>query len=124
MQFQELLAYQKSFSLAMTIFEVTKSFPKEEFYSLTDQIRRPSRSVSANIAEAYRKRIYPKNFQSKLTDSDAENAETQVWLQFCLKCNYIDQTVYLTLQTESEAVGKLINYMILNPQRFGVHYIK
>ena len=68
MPFQELLAYQKSFHLAMRIFEITKTFPKEEIYSLTDQIRRSSRSVSANIAEAYRKRIYPKNFHSKLTE--------------------------------------------------------
>lgn len=120
MQFQELLAYQKSFALAMTIFEVSKSFPKEELYSLTDQIRRSSRSVSANIAEAYRKRIYPKNFQSKLTDSDAENAETQVWLEFCLNCNYIDQAFYFRLYNESQEIGKLINYMILNPKRFGV----
>ncbi len=90
MKFQDLLAYQKSFSLAMKIFEITKSFPKEEMYSLTDQIRRSSRSVPANIAEGYRKRVYPKHFHSKLTDSDAENSETQVWLEFALKCNYIN----------------------------------
>ena len=87
MTFQDLIAYQKSFELAMCIFEISKSFPKEETYSLTDQIRRSSRSVPANIAEAYRKRIYPKSFYSKLTDSDAENSETQVWLEFALKCN-------------------------------------
>jgi four helix bundle protein len=120
MRFQDLLAYQKSFSLAMRIFETTKSFPKEEMYSLTDQIRRSSRSVPANIAEAYRKRIYQKNFHSKLTDSDAENSETQVWLEFSLKCNYINENVYDELVNESNEVGKLINYMILNPQKFGV----
>jgi four helix bundle protein len=120
MRFQDLLAYQKSFSLAMRIFEMTKSFPKEEMYSLTDQIRRSSRSVPANIAEAYRKRVYPKSFHSKLTDSDAENSETQVWLEFAFKCNYINEAVYNELLNESNEVGKLINYMILNPQKFGV----
>ncbi len=120
MKFQDLLAYQKSFSLAMRIFEITKSFPKEEMYSLTDQIRRSSRSVPANISEAYRKRVYPKNFHSKLTDADAENSETQVWLEFSLKCNYINENIYNELVNESNEVGKLINYMILNPQKFGV----
>ncbi|MFV5686381.1 four helix bundle protein [Flavobacterium sp. GB2R13] len=120
MKFQDLLAYQKSFSLAMKIFEITKLFPKEEMYSLTDQIRRSSRSVPANISESYRKRIYPKNFHSKLTDSDAENSETQVWLEFSLKCNYINESIYNELLNESNEDGKLINYMILNPQKFGV----
>ena len=86
---------------------------KEEMYSLTDQIRRSSRSVPANIAEAYRKRVYPKHFHSKLTDSDGENSETQVWLEFSLKCNYINQAQYNSLIIESEEVGKLINYMIV-----------
>ena len=94
MQFQDLLAYKKSFTLAMKIFNISKSFPKEEKYSLTDQIRRSSRSVSANIAEAYRKRKYPKNFISKLTDSDAENSETQTWLEFALECKYIEQVSF------------------------------
>ena len=87
MRFPDLLAYQKSFTLAMKLFQITKLFPKEEMYSLTDQIRRSSRSVPANIAEAYRKREYPKHFHSKLTDSDAENSETQVWLEFALQCD-------------------------------------
>ena len=113
MKFQDLLAYQKSFSLAMKIFEITKSFPKEEMYSLTDQIRRSSRSVPANIAEAYRKRVYPKHFHSKLTDSDAENSETQVWMEFSLKCNYISESIYNELLNESNEVGKLINFMLL-----------
>ena len=120
MKFQDLLAYQKSFSLAIKIFEITKSFPKEEMYSLSDQIRRSSRSVPANIAVAYRKRVYPKNFHSKLTDSDAENSETQVWLEFAFKCKYINEITYYELLNESNEVGKLINYMILNPQKFGV----
>ncbi len=75
MDFKKLLAYQKAFDLAMEIFEISKTFPKEETYSLTDQIRRSSRSVNANMAEAYRKRRYTKHFISKLTDSDAENSE-------------------------------------------------
>ena len=119
-KFQDLLAYEKSLSLAMKIFQITKLFPKEEMYSLTDQIRRSSRSVPANIAESYRKRVYPKSFHSKLTDSDAENSETQVWLEFSFKCSYINESVYNEMLNESIEVGKLINYMILNPQKFGV----
>lgn len=121
MRFQDLLAYKKSFSLAMKIFEITKTFPKEETYSLTDQIRRSSRSVPVTIAEAYRKRIYPKHFHSKLTDSDGENSETQqVWLEFAFACQYISDTVYQDLISDSLEIGKLINYMILNPEKFGV----
>ena len=120
MRFQDLLAYQKSFTLAMKLFQITKLFPKEEMYSLTDLIRRSSRSVPANIAETYRKREYPKHFQSKLTDSDAENSETQVWLEFALQCDYINQNLHDELINERNEVGKLINFMILNPPKFGV----
>ena len=119
MGFKELLAFKKSFSLAMKIFEASKLFPKEEKYSLTDQIRRSSRSVSANISEAYRKRKYPKHFISKLSDSDAENSETQTWLLFALECSYIDKNTYDHLSLENAEVGKLINYMINNPEKFG-----
>lgn len=120
MTFQDLIVYRKSFELAMKIFEISKSFPVEEKYSLTDQIRRSSRSVSANVAEAYRKRIFPKHFHSKLTDSDAENSETQVWLEFSYRCNYISEETYYKMIGESVEIGKLINYMILNPSKFGV----
>ena len=120
MRFQDLLAYKKSFSLAMRIFEITKTFPKEETYSLTDQIRRSSRSVPVTIAESYRKRIYPKHFYSKLTDSDGENSETQVWLEFELSCKYISDSIYQELISESIEIGKLLNYMLLNPEKFGV----
>ena len=89
MDFKQLIAYQKSFNLAMAVFEMSKSFPKEETYSLTDQIRRSSQSVCANISEAYRKRKYPKHFMSKLTDADGENSETSTWLDFALACGYI-----------------------------------
>ena len=119
MRFQDLLAYQKGFELAMDIFNVSRSFPKEETYALTDQIRRSSRSVCANLAEGYRKRLYPKHFISKLTDSDAENSETQTWLEFALACNYIGSTTFEELTNKSIEVGKLINYMILNPKKFG-----
>lgn len=119
MDFKELLAYKKSFELAMEIFELSKSFPKEEKYSLTDQIRRSSRSVSANIAESYRKRRYVNHFISKLTDSDAENSETNVWLEFSLKCEYINEKTFENLNYKSLEIGKLINYMINNPDKFG-----
>ncbi|PXY42527.1 diversity-generating retroelement protein bAvd family protein [Flavobacterium cheongpyeongense] len=119
MDFKELLAYKKSFELAMEIFELSKTFPKEEKYSLTDQIRRSSRSVSANIAESYRKRRYVNHFISKLTDSDAENSETNVWLDFSLQCKYINQETFDILNNKSNEIGKLINYMINNPGKFG-----
>ncbi|MFV5695680.1 four helix bundle protein [Flavobacterium sp. LB3P122] len=119
MDFKELLAFQKSFQLAMDIFMLSKSFPKEEKYSLTDQIRRSSRSVSANIDEAYRKRRYVNHFISKLTDSDAENSETNVWLEFSLKCEYINIETYNDLNNKTIEIGRLINYMINNPDKFG-----
>ena len=120
MIYQDLLAYKKGFEVAMEIFEVSKSFPKEETYSLTDQIRRSSRSVCANIAESYRKRVYPKHFHSKLTDSDAENSETQTWLEFAFACKYINENTFIELTDKNKEVGKLINYMLLNPAKFGV----
>jgi four helix bundle protein len=120
MKYQDLLAYKKGFKVAMNIFETSKLFPKEETYSLTDQVRRSSRSVCANIAEAYRKRDYPKHFHGKLTDCDAENSETQTWLEFALACNYISNETLQHLTEKNNEVGKLINYMILNPSKFGV----
>lgn len=120
MKFQDLIAYKKGFQLSMKIFHFSKSFPKEEQYSLTDQIRRSSRSVCANLAEAYRKRSYYKSYAYKLTDCDAENSETQVWLEFALECNYINKTIFDELTSDSEEVGKLLNFMILNPEKFGV----
>ena len=119
MRFQDLLAYKKGFDVAMEIFELTKSFPKEELYSLTDQIRRSSRSVTITIAEAYRKREYPKYFHSKLTDANAENSETQGWLEYALACKYISQEIHDSILEKSKEVGKLINFMILNPGKFG-----
>lgn len=118
MSFRQLMAYQKGFKLALDIFELTKLFPAEEKYSLVDQIRRSSRSVCANIGEAYRKRTYPKHFASKLSDSDAENTETQVWLDFAFSLKYMDKDQYEDFIARSEEVGKLLNYMINNPHKF------
>ena len=118
MRFQDLLAYKKSFELAMDVFSLSINFPAEEKYSLTDQIRRSSRSVSTNIAEATRKRRYEKHFISKLTDSDAENSETQVWLEYSLACNYIDTIKFEILTSKSLEIGKLLNYMMNNPDKF------
>ncbi len=120
MSFKTLEGYKKGFSLAMDIFQISKNFPKEETYSLTDQIRRSSRSVCANISEAYRKRRYIKNWISKLTDSDGENSESQVWLDFAKASKYITDDVHNQLTERSEEVGRLINYMINNPGKFGV----
>jgi len=116
--FRDLLAYKKGFELSMEIFELTKSFPKEEKYSLTDQIRRSSRSVCANLGEGYRKRQYPAHFVSKVSDSDMENTETQVWLDFSLACDYIPKELYEKLIEKSEEVGKLLSFMISNPEKF------
>ena len=120
MSFTDLLAFKKSFVLAMHIFGASKYFPKEEKYSLTNQIRKSSRSVSANISEAYPKRQYPNHFANKLSDADAENSETYTRLLFALKCNYIKKTVFENLSAQNLAVGKLLNYMINNPSKFGV----
>ncbi|MBT8318501.1 MAG: four helix bundle protein [Gramella sp.] len=120
MDFKSLKSYQIAFELAMNIFEISKSFPKEEIYSLTDQIRRSSRSVCSNIAEAYRKRNYPNHFKSKLSDSDSENAETQSWLHFACECGYITKKDFEELNNKSSEVGRLLNYMINNPGKFGV----
>ena len=99
----------------MEIFSISKSFPSEEKYWLTDQIRRSSRRVSANIAEAKRKRKYEKHFVSKLTDSDAE---TQVGLEYANTCDYSNKNVLETLTSKSLEVGKLLNYMMNNPDKF------
>ena len=94
---KDLIVYQKAFSAAMEIFHLSKKFPSEEKYSLTDQIRRSSRSVNANITEAWRKRRYEKSFISKLNDADGEAAETQNWLDFAFACEYINEEIYLDL---------------------------
>jgi four helix bundle protein len=102
----------------MEIFEVSKKFPADEKYGLTDQIRRSSRSVSANLAEAFRKRRYPKNFVSKLSDSEAEAAETQVWLEYAFECGYINQEFFESYFEHYEhIIGKLVN-MSSHPEKW------
>lgn len=91
---KETKVYQKSFTLAMEIFKISKSFPKDETYSLTNQIRRSSRSVCACLGEAFRKKRYPAHFVAKITDSDMENSETGVWLDFALACKYINDETH------------------------------
>lgn len=109
---QDLKGFQSSFDGAMAIYLLSKSFPKEELYSLTDQIRRSSSSVSANISEAWGKREYEKSFVAKLTDSEGEARETQTWLQFALACNYIDEIQFNTLNNQyNQIIGMLVNMM-------------
>jgi len=113
---RELEVYRMSFDVAMKIFELTKQFPVEERYSLTDQIRRSSRSVCSNIAEAWRKRRYEAAFISKLNDSEAESAETQTWLEFSVECRYLSRKIGKELYGIYDRVlGKLV-VMINNPQ--------
>lgn len=116
--FRNLTAYKKAFELAMEIFQITKTFPKEERYSLIDQIRRSSRSVCSCIGEAYRKRDYEGYFINKSTDADGENTETRVHLDFSIACNYITQSTWSDLELKAEEVGKLLNHMIKNPEKY------
>ena len=116
--FKDLVVYQKAFEQAMRLFEVSKSFPKAELYSLTDQIRCASRSVCTNIGEAWRKRRYPAHFVSKLTDADAEATETMIWLDFSLHCAYINTAIYNQFSSEYEQIGKMLGAMISAPEKF------
>jgi four helix bundle protein len=109
---RDLEVYQKAFDAARRIYRLSKSFPKEEIYSLTDQIRRSSRSVCANLAEAWRKRRYEKSFISKLSDSDSEAAETQVWLEFAVDCGYLERDEAASLyRTYDDVMGTLVGMM-------------
>ncbi len=109
---QDLKVFQRSFDVAMQIFELSKTFPKEETYSLKDQIRRSSRSVTANISEAWGRRKYEKSFVAKLTDSEGEARETQTWLQFSLACDYINQEQFNNLNNRyNEVIGMLVTMM-------------
>lgn len=118
MSFKTLLAYQNGFDLAMEIFHLTKDFPKSETFGMTSQMVRSSRSVCSNISEGYRKRQYEKHFKSKLSDADSENSETQLWLDFAFACEYISESKKQELQNKSEEIGKLIYYMMNNPEKF------
>ena len=116
--FKDLIVYKKAYALAMDIFNISKTFPKEETYSLTDQIRRSSRSVCTNLAEAYRKRRYPAHFISKTSDSDMENSETGVWLDFSCDCKYISKNDFDDLSERSKEIGRLLGHMIENPTKY------
>lgn len=119
--FTTWLAFQKGEILADEIFSMTASFPKEERYSLTDQIRRSSRSVCSNLGEGHAKRHYVKHFYAKISDALGENNETLVWLRFARRCNYIDNATYNHLADMNSQVGKLLSFMLNNPQKFGQH---
>ena len=116
--FKDLIVYQKAYKLAMEIFKITGSFPKEEKYSLIDQIRRSSRAVPANISSAWTKRKYPKSFISKLSDSLEEEAETEVWLDVSHDCKYIDDQVHESLTENYQEVAKMLHSMINSPDKF------
>ncbi|MDO5523749.1 MAG: four helix bundle protein [Bacteroidia bacterium] len=114
----DLDVYRISFEAGMEVYRISKSFPKEETYSLTDQIRRSSRSVSGNIAEAWRKRRYEKAFIAKLSDAEGEAAETQAWLEYALACDYIGKETFLKLNDRYDhIIGILVN-MINNPEKW------
>ena len=115
---QDLEAYKSAYKLAMSIYRASKSWPAEERYSLTDQIRRSSRSVCANVAEAWGKRRYVAHFTSKLTDADGENLETQTWLHFAQDCGYLDKEGFDDFIGGSEEVGRLLGGMLAKPESF------
>ena len=118
--FRDLKVYQLAFRLAMEIFQISKSFPLEERYSLTDQIRRASRSVATNIGEGYRKKRYSKMFVSTMADADGEASETQVWLDFAHACGYITERRQLELRKGYEEVGRMLGSMIAYPEKFSI----
>lgn len=121
---KDLIVYQKAFSAAMEIYVISKKFPLDERYSLTDQIRRSSRSVNANITEAWRKRRYEKSFISKLNDADGEAAETQNWLDFAFACEYINEETYLDLyKTYDEILGMIVS-MTINSKKWTFTEVK
>ena len=110
--------YKLAYEQAMEIFKISKGFPPEEKYSLTDQVRRSSRSVCTNIAEAYRKKRYPAHFVLKISDSDAENSETSVWLDFSRDCEYMGLDLHSKFLARNEEIGRLLNHMMNNPDKY------
>ena len=110
--------YQLAFKLAMAIFQESKNFPPQEKYSLTDQIRRASRSVAANIAEGYCKKLYPKMFVSKMADPDGEGTETQVRLDFAEACGYLSKNRQLELRAGYEEIGRMLGSMMAHTENF------
>ena len=115
---RELDVYRMAFSAAMEIYQISKTFPAEERYSLTDQIRRASRSVCSNLAEAWRKRMYKAVFVNKISDSMQEASETQTWLDFCLACEYIDKTTFRKMDERYEKILAMLNSMEMKADKF------
>ena len=116
--FRDLTVYKKAFRVSMEIFEISKKFPNEEKYALTSQLRRSSRSVCRSIGEGYRKKQYPRHFVSKISDADMENTETQISLEFAFECGYISSDLKFKLLKESSEIGRLLNHMIQNPEKY------
>lgn len=116
--FRDLSVYQQAFERANIIYELTKKYPSFEKWSMTDQIRRSSRSICSNIAESWRKRNYKKMFISKLSDSMMEASETQTWLEFSLKYEYINKSTFDQLDNDYENIIKMLNSMIINADKF------
>ena len=118
----ELEVYRKAMEAATVVFECTKSFPREETYSLTDQIRRSSRSVCANLAEAWRKRRYAKAFVARLSDAEAEAAETQTWIEFAVRCSYLQRDQAVELYRQYDEIVRMVVGMINHPEHWVVAY--
>src|SRR5512139_1466378 len=118
--FRDLLVYQKARELSLEIFRLTKRFPREEAYSLTDQIRRSSRSIGAQIAEAWAKRRYEKHFVSKLTDAEGEQYETQHWIDVAQDCGYFDQSQAQSLREQCAEIGRMLGSMMAKSSLFCV----
>ena len=116
--FKDMTVYKRAFEMARMVFVLSKRFPSEEKFSLTDQVRRSSRSVSAQYAEGYRKKRYPAHFVSKMTDADGENAETQVWLDHAVACGYVTGQDIAPILQVSEEVGRMLGDMIENPEKY------
>lgn len=121
---KDLIVYQKAYAQAMRIFEITKRFPIEERFALTDQIRRSSRSVCQNLREAWAKRRYPAHFVSKLTDCDGENDETATCLDFCNDCKYVTPEEYTELAEQNIEVRKMLNSLLFSPEKFLIKHNK
>ncbi len=122
--YRDLKVYKLAFESAMKIFELSKKWPNEEKYSLTDQIRRSSRSVCGNIAESWRKRRYVAHFVSKLSDSDTEAAETEVWLDFAMKCEYLEKNDHSELRDNYDHICRMLTKMMNNPEPWCNKYRK
>ena len=122
--FRDLRVYARALELQREIFEVSKTFPKQETYALTDQIRRSARSIGANIAEAWQKRRYPLQFVSKLSDSDGEQAETQHWIQTAFDCEYLSEETCFRMLEACREIGRMLERMMEKPEAFSRRFAK